>query len=215
MFEQLSNVPGIVAVVLALFAILALIITTDRYFYLHRSRVDTFELLRGLLNQLRAGRVKEAIANCDSKTGPVGEIFRTAIEHWNEGEASIRYAVEELVMILIPRLERNLKLLVTIANLTPIIGLLGTLVSLIRVFDSINLEFQGAQVISGDIKQALLCTAAGLLCSLICQLGHAVLVEKVNFLLTEMGKGAAEITYFLTHTQPPVENSSPDASRKG
>ena len=206
MLEQISNVPGIIAIVVVAFLVLTFIIAADRYLYLHRARVDTFELLRGLLNQLRAGKVKEAVANCDGKTGPVGEIFRTAIEHWRDGAPAIQHAVEEAGRLLIPRLERNLKLLAAFANMTPVVGLLGTLISLIGAFDNINnIEFKGAQVLSGDIKRALICTALGLLASLVCQICHAVLVEKVDHLLAEMGKGAAEITYFLTHNAPPSE----------
>ncbi len=214
MLAQISNVPGIIAIVVLAFLVLTFIIAADRYLYLHRARVDTFELLRGLLNQLRAGRVKEAVANCDAKTGPVGEIFRTAIEHWQDGAAAIRHAVEETARLLIPRLERNLKLLAAFANMTPVVGLLGTLVSLIGAFDKINnIEFQGAQVLSGDIKMALICTALGLLASLVCQICHAVLVEKVDHLLAEMGKAAAEITYFLTHNPPPAEEEESPAEK--
>lgn len=209
MLEQISNVPGIIAVVLAVFLLLALAIAADRFLYLHRARIDTFELLRGLMNQLRVGHVKEAVANCDAKTGPVGEIFRTAIEHWSDGADAVRHAVEEAALLLVPRLERNLKLLSAFANMTPVVGLLGTLVSLIGAFDKINnIEFQGAQVLSGDIKMALLCTAMGLLASLVCQLCHAILVEKVDHLLEEMGKGAAEITYFLSHTPAPADEET-------
>jgi biopolymer transport protein ExbB len=210
MLEQISNVPGIIAIVVAAFLVLTFIIAADRYLYLHRARVDTFELLRGILSQLRAGRVKEAVANCDAKTGPVGEILRTGIEHWRDGGDAVRHSVEETGRLLIPRLERNLKLLAAFANVTPIVGLLGTLVSLIGAFDKIsNIEFQGAQVLSGDIKMALLCTAMGLLASLVSQICHAVLVEKVDHLLEEMGKAASEITYFLTHNPPPAEEETP------
>ncbi len=201
-----SGVAGILCGVILIFTVIALILAVDRYFYLHRARVDTFELLRGLLNQLRTGRVKEAVANCDAKTGPVGEIFRTAIEHWHDGEAAIRHAVEECGMLLVPRLERNLKLLTAFANFLPIAGFMGTILSLIGAFDKISNDATfDAKAISGDIKYALYCLAAGLLASLACQIFHAVLVEKIDHILEEMGKGASEITFFLTHNPPPAE----------
>lgn len=209
-----SGAAGVLAIVIGGFTLWALVLAGDRYFYLHRARVDTFELLRGLLNQLRSGHVKEAIANCDAKTGPVGEIFRTAIEHWNDGEVAIRHAVEECGMLLVPRLERNLKLLRAFANFLPIAGFLGTVVALIGAFDKVsgNASFD-AKAISGDVTVALSCLAVGLLASLVCQLFHAVLTEKIDHILEEMEKGAAEITYFLTHNPPPAEEDTDNAKK--
>lgn len=210
-----NDVSGIILVVMAVFLVFALVLAADRFLYLHRARVDTFELLRGLLNQLRSGRVKEAVANCDAKTGPVGEIFRAAIEHWGDGADAVRHAVEETGLLLVPRIERGLKLLNALANMSPIAGLMGTLIALMNVFTSISgAEFPGAQDLASDISTALLCTAAGLLVSLVCQLCHAVLVEKVDHLLEEMGKGAVEITYFLTHNAAPIEEEASPESEK-
>lgn len=214
MAETLYKIPNVIAFVLAFLTLVGLVIAADRFLYLRRAKVDTFELLRGLLNQLRSGRVKEAIANCDSKTGPVGEIFRNAIEHWNDGEAAIRHVVEETGMLLVPRLERNLKLLASFANMLPIIGLIGTLASISSIFEKFGGgTAPGFDKLSGDVRIALLCTAAGLLASLICQLCHAVLVEKVDYLLEEMGKAAAEITFFLTHNPPPTEETGTESEK--
>ncbi len=210
-----NDVSGIILVVMAVFLVFALVLAADRFLYLHRARVDTFELLRGLLNQLRSGRVKEAVANCDTKTGPVGEIFRAAIEHWGDGADAVRHAVEETGLLLVPRIERGLKLLNALANMSPIVGLMGSLIALMNVFTSISgAEFPGAQDLASDISTALLCTAAGLLVSLVCQLCHAVLVEKVDHLFEEMGKGAVEITYFLTHNAAPIEEEASPESEK-
>jgi biopolymer transport protein ExbB len=205
-FRNLMDNGGPMFYIILFFLLVALVVFAERFLYLHRARIDTFELLRGLMNQLRNHNIKEAIVNCDGRTGPVGEIFRTAIEHWRDGEQGIRYAVEEVVRLLIPRLERNLKLLSGLANMTPVLGLLGTLFSLIKIFAVMatdNSKITGVANVSGDISRALVCTAAGLIASLLCQLFHAVLTEIIDRQLAEMGKGAAEITYFLTTTPPP------------
>lgn len=194
--------------VILAFLFVGLILFVERFLYLHRARVDTFELLRGLMNQLRNRNVKEAIVNCDVRTGPVGEIFRTAIEHWNEGESGIRYAVEETVRLLLPRLERNMKLLQAIAAMTPVMGMLGTLFALINIFARLKNttgQFSGMSELAPYISNALICTAAGLIASLLCQLFHAILVEKLDKQLEEMSKGAAEMTYFLAHNPAPEE----------
>jgi biopolymer transport protein ExbB len=187
--------------VILFFLLAALIIFAERFLYLHRARVDTLELLRGLINQLRSRNIKGAIANCDSRTGPVGEIFRSAIEHWGDGETGIRYAVEETLRMLLPKIERNLKLLTAISNITPLMGLLGSLFAIIALFEEMGSDggqFIGIMPLSGHIANALVSTALGLIVSMICQLFHAVLVEKIDRQLADMAKGAAEMTYFLT-----------------
>ncbi len=220
---KLLNDGGPLIYVILFMLLVALLIVIDRFVYLHRARVDTFELLRGLMTQLRNGNVKEAIVNCDVRTGPVGEIFRTAIEHWGEGERGVRYAVEDTMRLLLPRLERNMRILKAIASITPILGMLGTLCAMIAVFSTLNEhngQFVGVMPLMGHISRALICTATGLVVSLVCNLLHAVLVEKEEKLLNEMGKGASEITYFLATNPPPTNapaaghaaGAAPDAS---
>ncbi|NCB36885.1 MAG: MotA/TolQ/ExbB proton channel family protein, partial [Clostridia bacterium] len=110
------------------------------------------------MNHLRNNNLKEAIANCDNKTGPVGEVFRTAIERWSEGENAIRHAVDETVQLIIPRLENNMKLLACISNITPVLGLLGTLFWMMSIFTRMEQEgghFVTTITLAGDIKGAL------------------------------------------------------------
>lgn len=182
----------------------ALLIVVERWFYLHRARIDTTEVLRGLMNQLRNGKDKEAIANCDNSTGPTGQIFRTAIEHWQDGESGIRHAVEEAYQLVLPQMERYMKLLAGLGNITPLLGLLGTIITFIDMFSRIKPgNVTSIDSLASDISRALIFTAAGLIVSMICQLFHTVLTEKLDRQLAEMAKGAAEMTYFLTSNPKP------------
>lgn len=189
------------------FAALAFIIFLERSFFFMRANVDTQELLHGLMNHLRNNNLKEAIANCDNKTGPVGEVFRTAIEHWSEGESAIRHAIDETVHMIIARMENNMKLLACIGNITPVLGLLGTLFWMMSIFTRMEQEgghFVTTITLAGDIKGALVCTAAGLIVALIAQLFYFILIEKIDRIILEMSKGASEITFFLSSNAPGV-----------
>ena len=84
----LGSVP--LLIVLGLFLLAGLFIFIERVLYYRRAQVDTLELLRGLTNQLRNHKVKEAITNCDVRSGPVGEIFRTAIERSEEHTSELQ-----------------------------------------------------------------------------------------------------------------------------
>ena len=212
MINFLRNLPfeqgGMICVILfGLF--IAMLFFVERWLYLHRNRIDTNELVRGLMTQLRHGNVKEAIVNCDSHTGVVGEVIRTAIEHWKDGEMGMRYAIDDQVRMTIPRIERNLQLLSAIANWLPVLGLIGMFIGIIDLLEKMNVSsggtFAGLVQIAPDLKSAMLCMAIGLVASLICQLFHAILVSKIDRLLQEIGRVASEMTYFLVTHQPPEE----------
>lgn len=200
-----SSGSAVLLILLGGFLLAGLFIFVERVLFYRRAHVDTLELLRGLTNQLRNHRVKEAITNCDARSGPVGEIFRTAIEHWNDGELGIRYAIEEMAQILLQRLQSGLKLLPIFANCSSVLGLLGTVVGLIHTFLTISVnEFAGAKEMGTGISSYLICTAFGLLVALVCQLFHGILSCMLDRQIHEMSKGAAEITFFLTHNEPPA-----------
>ena len=198
--EFLSEGGPLMFVIIA-FGFLALLLFLERLLLFHRTKVDTNELLRGLMNHLRDGNVREAVANCDNKTGPVGEVIRTAIERWDEGEAKIRYAVDESIRLIIGRLERNMKLLACIANIAPVLGLLGTLFKMMGIFEKIKAaggQFISIPDLSGYIRGTLYCTAAGLVVAALAYLCYFILLEKINWIIQEMHKAASEIVFFLS-----------------
>lgn len=200
--------------VIIAFGFLALLLFLERLLLFHRAKVDTNELLRGLMNHLRNGNVREAVANCDNKTGPVGEVIRTAIERWEEGEAKIRYAVDESIRLTIGRLERNMKLLACIGNVAPVLGLLGTLFKMIGIFEKIKAaggQFISIPDLSGYIRGTLYCTAAGLLVALLAYLCYFILMEKINWIIQEMHKAASEIVFFLSSNNPGRNLADSDA----
>lgn len=200
-FRQLLNEGGPIVYVILVFMLIALIIFAERFLVMLRCRIDTYALLGGLIRQLKNGNIKVAVANCDAGTGPIGEVFRAAIEHWGDGEAAIRFAIEETARLAIGRLEKRMKLLSAIASISPLLGLLGTLCQMIKVFGEIKSnggEFVGTLQLSGFISSALIATAVGIVTSLVAYLCYIFLVERLDDIVREMNKGAAEITYFLT-----------------
>ena len=203
--DLLMNNGGMIIVILVgLF--IAMLFFVERWLYLHRNRIDTNELVRGLMTQLRHGNVKEAIVNCDAHTGVVGEVIRTAIEHWKDGEMGMRYAIDDQVRMTIPKIERTLRLLKAIGNWLPVLGLIGMFLGIVQMLGMMKGgTFTGLMEIAPYLKDALVCMTVGLAASLFCQVFHAVLVSKIDNLLQELGRVASEMTYFLVTHQPPEE----------
>src|SRR5579864_1847940 len=118
-------------------AAVALVTFIERVLYCHRSQINSTEFLNGVRNVLKRDNVVEAISICDATPGPVARLVKTAILNRDHGRERVREALEEAGLAEVPRLEEKLSLLATIAQLAPLLGLLGTLLGFIKVFSDL------------------------------------------------------------------------------
>lgn len=199
---------GTIILFIMICSVLALFIVIERLLHLHRAQINVPEFLRGLTNVLKRNNVVEAIAICDETPGPVAHVLRAAILRCDQDESSLRHAVEEASLSEVPRLEKNLKVLATIAHIAPLLGLLGTVLGMIGLFQT--MEQAGPLVATSDLAkhiwQALLTTAAGLTVAIPAHAFFNLLVGKISGLCLDMDKAASEIIYFLTHTELTLDN---------
>ena len=127
---------------------------------------------------------------------------RAAILRAGQDARDIEQAIEEVSLSEIPRLEKNLNIMATVAHITPLLGLLGTVVGLIKAFNAIGDEsFVNLKNISPFISEAMITTAAGLAVAIPTYAFYNLLVTKVENIVNEMEMAATEIIYFLTHTE--------------
>src|SRR5438128_8492287 len=142
----------------------AIVVFIERFLHCHRSQINSTEFLNGVRNVLRRNNVVEAISICDATPGPVARLVKTAILNRDNGRDRVREAIEEAGLIEVPRLEEKLNLLATIAQLAPLLGLLGTVLGFMRTFMSMQPAGLNAHVaqLSNGIWQAMICAAAGL-----------------------------------------------------
>src|ERR1051326_5004813 len=109
----------------------AIVVFIERLLHCHRAQINSGEFLSGVRNVLRRENVVEAIAICDATAGPVARLVKTAILNRDNGRERVREALEEAGLAEVPRLEEKLNLLATIAQLAPLLGLLGTVLGFI------------------------------------------------------------------------------------
>ncbi len=209
-FQQLMDNGGPVMWLIAACSVAAFFIVIERLLSYHRAQIDVPEFMQGLFNVLRRDNVVEAVAICDETPGPVASVLRATILRADRDEAALRHAVEEACLSELPRLERRLKALATIAHVTPLLGLLGTVLGMIGAFQAMQGgAFVSTGLLAGNIRQALLTTAAGLTVAIPCYTAYNYLVSRVESLTLDMQKAANEMIYFLG--EHPV---SPGAIRK-
>lgn len=202
-------------VLLLLCSVTAVGVFLERIFHLHRAHVPAGDFLKGISSLLRKGAFNEAMQECLSTPGPVPRVVRTAIQHRHESRSELREIIEEAAQIEVPKLERNLNILATIAYVAPLIGLLGTVAGLIEVFLVISSHggYTTAAEIASGIYQALLTTAGGLVVGIPSYVGYNLLSSRVNAILHDMERAGIEISTLIKDCQQIPPSSSEPATQ--
>ncbi len=177
----------------------------EKWFLFHREQINVGELVKGLVNVLRRDGFMEAITLCDNTPGPVAHILMAAIQSYRDGETNIRQSIEEAALVEIPRLEKHLNVMATIAYITPLLGLLGTVLGMMGAFDSISANDGIVNIgeLSIHIQEALITTAAGLSVAIPSYVAYNFLVSRVQVYTLEMEKASSEIIYFFNNMKAP------------
>ncbi len=180
--------------------VLAMLVFLERALHLHRARIDENDLLHGIFNNLRRGAVEEALSLCEETPGPVARIVATAIQRRMMTREALGDDLDTAGRAEISRMERRLSVLVLVAQMTPVLGLLGTVMALLQ---AVLLVRQAAPVVQlADLAEglipALVTTAAGLLVALPCFAGFHVLLVKIDRLVLDMEHAASEMIRFFT-----------------
>src|SRR5512135_1472297 len=169
---------GPVLWLLLLTSAVAIAVFIERFLHFHRAQINSTEFLNGVRTVLKRNNVVEAISICDATPGPVARLVKTAILNRDHGRERVRESLEEAGLAEVPRLEQKLNLLATIAQLAPLMGLLGTLLGFIQTFYAMEQKGFNAHVgdLSRGIWTALICAAAGLAVAIPAHAGYNYLV---------------------------------------
>ena len=178
----------------------ALAVFVERVLHFHRAHINSMEFLNGVRNVLKRDNLVEALSICDATPGPVARLVKTAILNRERGREGVRESLEEAGLIEVPPLEDKLNLLATIAQIAPLMGLLGTVLGFIRIFSQLQASgtFANMQMLSGGIWEGLICTAAGLAVAIPCYAAYNYLVSRVNAIVLDMEKAAGEIVNIVS-----------------
>jgi len=184
-------------------AAIAAVVFIERALFCHRSQINSAEFLNGVRTVIKRGNVVEAIAICDATAGPVARLVKAAILHREQGRERVREAVEEAGLIEVPRLEEKLNLLATIAQISPLLGLFGTILGFIQLFMYLQAEglyahISGDHSLANGVWTSLICAAGGIAVAIPAHAGYNYLVSRVNKIVLDMERAAAEIVNIVT-----------------
>ena len=188
---------GIIMWIILGCSLLAVFIFIGKWFQFHRAQVNVRELVSGLVNVLQRDGMIEALTLCDNTPGPVARILTAAIQAY-QNEDDIRRAIDDAVLVELPRLESHLNVLGTLAKVAPLLGLLGTVLGMQETFSAMR-SSMALNDLSGGISTALVTTGAGLTLAVPCLIAYNYLVARVETFCIEMEKASSEIIYFFDH----------------
>jgi len=147
-------------------SVLALAIIIEKFIALRviESRSRRFvEKTRSIINGNEDNKIEKVLALCEMTSSPLARILKVGIQKRNKGKEEVKEAIQEAGSLEIPYLEKWLKVLGTIVTVAPLIGLLGTVMGMIRAFNVIAIQGTGEPgALAGGIAEALITTAVGL-----------------------------------------------------
>jgi biopolymer transport protein ExbB len=174
------------------------------------STIPFDQLLASVTDSVRNGNTMEAVSTCEEAGGPVANVLKAGLLQHSQAQVEDRdFSKEEIMesfseasLTEIPELEANLVVLSTIAAISPLFGLLGTVTGMISAFTTIALEGTGdPQELAGGISQALLTTAGGLTIAIPCLIGFNAFDAAVNRKVNNIEIASAEVVTALVSGQ--------------
>lgn len=190
------------AVVFALASVVAVSCGIERLVVLRHRRVIPRAFVDRFLQHLRSGRMDKAnaVAVCQQDGSPMADVFLHGVRKWGKPSVEIEQAVIDGGERQISRLKKRLRLLNGVATLSPLIGLLGTVIGMIQAFNDIadsNAMGQTEQLARG-IAMALLTTAIGLFIAIPSLTAYMYLAGRIDALVMEMDELGQELVHLIS-----------------
>jgi len=161
-FELIAN-GGWLMLPIILCSVVAMAIVAERFWTLQRKKILPPELVPQLWRLVKEEKIDDVTLRRIKLSSPLGAILASGLINKHHGREMMKVSIEETGRQVVHELERFLNPLGTIASITPLLGLLGTVVGMIKVFAAIMIHGVGDPgILAGGISEALLTTAAGL-----------------------------------------------------
>jgi biopolymer transport protein ExbB len=185
---------GVFIYPIILCSIIALAVFIERLWLLRRKRVIPSEFIRQIEDMLRKQKISDAIFLCQGDSSSIARIFLAGLKSSGRGMWLVKEAIEERGGREASILEKHVNILSTIANLTPLLGLLGTVSGMIKTFNVISVQGVGNPApLAGGIAEALITTASGLCIAIPTLVCYRILKDKAESLIFEMEESSIKI----------------------
>lgn len=194
-----SGGPVMFVILFALLLGLATII--ERIIYIQfKNRIDSELFVNKIAELIKNGNINRAIEYCNISNAALPNIAKAGLNEINNSPKSIQNAMELAAMVEIPKLEKRTHYLAMIANVSTLLGLLGTIFGLISAFAAVAHADAAdkAALLTSGIAIAMNTTAFGIISAIPCLIGFTYITEKTNELIDEINENVARLFRFMT-----------------
>jgi biopolymer transport protein ExbB len=210
MFE-LFNKGGFLMYPIFFCSLLAIAIFFERMFFLKSIKTSTRKFGNRISDLIRKGNINFAVSACRKNISPISHIILSALLKYGKTREEIKEVIEDTARQEVAILERNLPILATIANIAPLLGLLGTVFGMIKAFQVVSVVGVGnPEALAGGISEALLTTAFGLSVAIPTIVAYNYLAHRVDRQIKEMESTSIEVLELLT-----IEEETKDVKEEG
>ncbi len=197
MFE-LVQAGGWLMVPILLCSVIAAAICVERFWTLRTAQIVPRNLLAQVWDWIKNNDMDNRKLRELRLGSPLGQILAAGITNHRRGREQMKEAIEEVANHVVHEMERYLNTLGTVAAIAPLLGLLGTVIGMIKVFTSIKLEGTGnAALLAGGISEALITTAAGLTVAIPSLFFYRFFQRRVDELVISMEQEALKLVEVL------------------
>lgn len=175
-------------------SVLSLAIFLERLWALRKKMIIPADFISKVEELVERDKVEDAIFLCHGNDSTIAKIFLAGLKNARLGMWLVKESIEEKGRREGILLERNIGVLLTIANLSPLLGLLGTVSGMIKSFNTISAyNISSAGPLAGGIAEALITTAAGLLVAIPTLVVYRFLIDKAQMLIFQMEESSTKL----------------------
>ena len=194
------------------FATLALAVLAERLFYFHRININSGEFLRGLSALLRSGQYDECLHEARQLPGPMARVVEAVLSRPRLSRHELREIALEASEVEVYRIERNVRTLLVCATVMPLLGVLGTLLSLVSFYEQPGITdgAAAAPMIAATLQQALLLSASGVALSIPTYIFYMFLASRARKLINMVERAGLECVHIIADAREEALNKKPE-----
>ena len=179
----------------------------ERMFFFHRARINVGDLLVGLAHHIRRRSFAEALHQAARAPGPIGRVAHAALLRYYLGRGELRDVTQEAAQLEVPRIEKNIRVILGCALLAPLVGMLGTLLGMLETFQRVSEQggFTGPAELAGGVFTALITSVIGLTVATPLYLFYLYFLGRAKRLIHRIERAGIEMVHLIADAREEEE----------
>jgi len=188
-------------------AFIGSVCVVERLFFFHRARINVGDLLVGLAHHVRRRAFAEALHEAARAPGPVARVAHAALLRYYLGRADLRDVTQEAGQLEVPRIEKNIRAILGVSLLAPLVGMLGTLLGMLETFQKVSEQggFTGPAELTAGVFTALITSVLGLTVAVPMYLFYLYFLGRAKRLIHRIERAGIEMVHMIADAREEEE----------